>query len=207
MLKLWLCAPWHLQTRLWNRLCSSPVPNYLLNIISEVWNFITRSEGVINIYPPMGLCQVLRSILSRDSPLGSAATYRQVKLKCSSRNLSIVVPRQYLTNFSDGSVVAARFVPFFLPSVTKKRVTHFSCSGFVFWTMTTLSHAKVAEYMHNDFSSGVPSQARNDLERRLLRKLDLRMSLIIVLYALNFVSLSYRRILLACHLVLTAYHG
>jgi len=54
--------------------------------------------------------------------------------------------------------------------------------------MTTLSHAKVAEYMHNDFSSGVPSQARNDLERRLLRKLDLRMSLIIVLYALNFVD-------------------
>lgn len=54
--------------------------------------------------------------------------------------------------------------------------------------MTTLSHAKVAEYTHNDFSSGVPSQARNDLERRLLRKLDLRMSLIIVLYALNFVD-------------------
>ncbi|KAG1781985.1 major facilitator superfamily domain-containing protein [Suillus placidus] len=51
--------------------------------------------------------------------------------------------------------------------------------------MTTLSDAKAAESMNDDLSSGVPS---HDLERRLLRKLDLRMSIIIVLYALNFVD-------------------
>lgn len=30
--------------------------------------------------------------------------------------------------------------------------------------------------------------ARDDLERRLLRKLDLRMSIIVVIYTLNYVS-------------------
>ncbi|KAG1878784.1 major facilitator superfamily domain-containing protein [Suillus subluteus] len=54
--------------------------------------------------------------------------------------------------------------------------------------MTTLSDAKVTECMNDDLSSGVPSHSRNDLERKLLRKLDLRMSIIIVLYALNFVD-------------------
>ncbi|KAG1854211.1 major facilitator superfamily domain-containing protein [Suillus subalutaceus] len=73
--------------------------------------------------------------------------------------------------------------------------------------MTTLSDAKATECMNDDLSTGVPSHSRDDLERKLLRKLDLRMSIIIVLYALNFVSLSHRRILSVCNFVLTAYHG
>ncbi|KAG1746380.1 major facilitator superfamily domain-containing protein [Suillus lakei] len=40
----------------------------------------------------------------------------------------------------------------------------------------------------DDLSSGLPSRARDDLERRLVRKLDLRMSVIVLLYALNFVD-------------------
>ncbi|KAG2137318.1 major facilitator superfamily domain-containing protein [Suillus cothurnatus] len=54
--------------------------------------------------------------------------------------------------------------------------------------MTTLSDAKATEHMNDDLSSDVPSHSRDDLERRLLRKLDFRMSIIIVLYALNFVD-------------------
>ncbi|KAG0693092.1 major facilitator superfamily domain-containing protein [Suillus ampliporus] len=39
--------------------------------------------------------------------------------------------------------------------------------------------------------TGVPSHARDVLERRLVRKLDLRMSVIVIIYTLNFVSLSF----------------
>ncbi|KAG2369568.1 MFS general substrate transporter [Suillus spraguei] len=56
------------------------------------------------------------------------------------------------------------------------------------WYMTTLNDAKATESLNDNLSSGIPSHSRNDLERRLLRKLDLRMSIIIVLYALNFVD-------------------
>jgi hypothetical protein len=69
--------------------------------------------------------------------------------------------------------------------------------------MTTLSDAKATEHMNDDLSSDVPSHSRDDLERRLLRKLDFRMSIIIVLYALNFVSLRYQRILSVCNFILT----
>ncbi|KAG1746407.1 major facilitator superfamily domain-containing protein [Suillus lakei] len=54
--------------------------------------------------------------------------------------------------------------------------------------MSAPGDAKTADYMNDDLSSDVPSHGRADLERKLLRKLDLRMSVIIVLYALNFVD-------------------
>ena len=39
-----------------------------------------------------------------------------------------------------------------------------------------------------DLTPGGPQHTPDDLERRLLRKLDLRMSIIVVIYALNYVS-------------------
>ncbi|KAG1781975.1 major facilitator superfamily domain-containing protein [Suillus placidus] len=55
--------------------------------------------------------------------------------------------------------------------------------------MSALSDAKSETA---DAPSGLPSHARDDLERRLVRKLDLRMFVILLLYALNYVSLSAR---------------
>jgi hypothetical protein len=63
--------------------------------------------------------------------------------------------------------------------------------------MSALWDAK-SETVQVDVASGLPSHARDDLERRLVRKLDLRMSVIVLLYALNYVSLS--------SLLLGAYH-
>lgn len=54
--------------------------------------------------------------------------------------------------------------------------------------MTTSSNAKATESINDNLSSGIPSHSRNDRERKLLRKLDLRMSIVIVLHALNFVD-------------------
>ncbi|KAG1868263.1 major facilitator superfamily domain-containing protein [Suillus subalutaceus] len=42
----------------------------------------------------------------------------------------------------------------------------------------------------NDLSKGVPSHARDNLERRLLRKLDLRMSILLILQTLNLIDRS-----------------
>ncbi|KAG1800629.1 major facilitator superfamily domain-containing protein [Suillus variegatus] len=42
--------------------------------------------------------------------------------------------------------------------------------------------------MINDVPAGVHCHTRDDLERRLLRKLDLRMSIILILYALNLID-------------------
>lgn len=54
--------------------------------------------------------------------------------------------------------------------------------------MSALSDTK-SETVQVDVASGLPSHARDDLERRLVRKLDLRVSVIALLYALNNVSL------------------
>ncbi|KAG2159178.1 major facilitator superfamily domain-containing protein [Suillus bovinus] len=51
--------------------------------------------------------------------------------------------------------------------------------------MSALSNEK-SEIVH--VSSGLPSHARDDLERRLVRKLDLRLFLIVLLYALNYID-------------------
>lgn len=53
--------------------------------------------------------------------------------------------------------------------------------------MSALSNekAEVAEA-----SSGLSSHSRDNLERKLVRKIDLHVSVILVLYALNYVSLS-----------------
>ncbi|KAG0708676.1 major facilitator superfamily domain-containing protein [Suillus ampliporus] len=58
--------------------------------------------------------------------------------------------------------------------------------------MFALSVAKAADTTDviNDLSYAVPYRSRDDLERRLLRKLDLRMSTIVLLYALNTVDKS-----------------
>ncbi|KAG1739088.1 major facilitator superfamily domain-containing protein [Suillus paluster] len=58
--------------------------------------------------------------------------------------------------------------------------------------MSTISDAKSADPIDMiDESSSIPSsRARRDLERRLVRKLDLRMSVIVLLNALNFVDRS-----------------
>jgi hypothetical protein len=56
-----------------------------------------------------------------------------------------------------------------------------------FPTMSALSDAK-SETIH--VSSGLPSHARDVLEKRLVRKIDLRLSVVLLLYALNYVSLS-----------------
>ncbi|KIK39170.1 hypothetical protein CY34DRAFT_14582 [Suillus luteus UH-Slu-Lm8-n1] len=50
--------------------------------------------------------------------------------------------------------------------------------------MSALSDTK-SETVQVDVASGLPSHARDDLERRLVRKLDLRVSVIALLYALN----------------------
>lgn len=54
--------------------------------------------------------------------------------------------------------------------------------------MSALTDAK-SETVH--VPSVLSSHARNDLERRLVRKLDLHLSVIVLLYALNYVSLSF----------------
>ncbi|KAG1793937.1 major facilitator superfamily domain-containing protein [Suillus plorans] len=56
--------------------------------------------------------------------------------------------------------------------------------------MPTLSDPKTADIvvMIDDVPAGVHRHARGDLERRLLRKLDLRMSIILILYTLNFID-------------------
>lgn len=51
--------------------------------------------------------------------------------------------------------------------------------------MSALSDARL-EAAHA--FSGLPSHARDDLERRLVRKLDLRMSVVLLLYALNYID-------------------
>ncbi|KAG1746432.1 major facilitator superfamily domain-containing protein [Suillus lakei] len=51
--------------------------------------------------------------------------------------------------------------------------------------MSALSNA---ESEMGDTFPGVPNHARDDLERRLLRKLDLRMSITVVLYTLSFLD-------------------
>ncbi|KAG2043838.1 major facilitator superfamily domain-containing protein [Suillus americanus] len=51
--------------------------------------------------------------------------------------------------------------------------------------MTALSDAKSEAA---DTSSGLPSHARDDLEKRLVRKIDLRMSVIVLLYALSTID-------------------
>ncbi|KIK35102.1 hypothetical protein CY34DRAFT_96688 [Suillus luteus UH-Slu-Lm8-n1] len=53
--------------------------------------------------------------------------------------------------------------------------------------MSALWDAK-SETVQVDVASGLSSHARDDLERRLVRKLDLRMSVIVLLYALNYVD-------------------
>ncbi|KAG0708668.1 major facilitator superfamily domain-containing protein [Suillus ampliporus] len=53
-----------------------------------------------------------------------------------------------------------------------------------------LSYAADTTDVINELSYAVPYRSRDDLERRLLRKLDLRMSTIVLLYALNTVDKS-----------------
>ncbi|KAG1762776.1 hypothetical protein EDD22DRAFT_846839 [Suillus occidentalis] len=53
--------------------------------------------------------------------------------------------------------------------------------------MSALWGAK-SETVQVDVAPGLPSHTRGDLERRLVRKLDLRMSVIVLLYALNYVD-------------------
>ncbi|KAG1772131.1 major facilitator superfamily domain-containing protein [Suillus occidentalis] len=53
--------------------------------------------------------------------------------------------------------------------------------------MSALWDAK-SETVQVDVASSLPSHACEDLERRLVRKLDLRMSVIVLLYALNYVD-------------------
>ncbi len=43
-------------------------------------------------------------------------------------------------------------------------------------------------------------EARLNLERRLLRKLDMRMSILVLIYVLNYVRLPHRRLALRSHL-------
>jgi hypothetical protein len=57
--------------------------------------------------------------------------------------------------------------------------------------MAALSDEKTPNATFEDLPTGTHDHARDDLERRLLRKLDLRMSIIVVIYTLNYVSLSY----------------
>ncbi|KAG1848388.1 major facilitator superfamily domain-containing protein [Suillus tomentosus] len=56
--------------------------------------------------------------------------------------------------------------------------------------MPTLSDPKTVDavVMIDDVPAGVRCHTRDDLERRLLRKLDLRMSIILILYALNLID-------------------
>ncbi|KAG2082739.1 major facilitator superfamily domain-containing protein [Suillus discolor] len=56
--------------------------------------------------------------------------------------------------------------------------------------MPTLSDSKTIDtvVMIDDVPDGVRCHTRDDLERRLLRKLDLRMSIILILYTLNFID-------------------
>jgi hypothetical protein len=63
--------------------------------------------------------------------------------------------------------------------------------------MSTFWDAK-SETVQVDVASGPPSHDR-DLERRLVRKLDLRMSVVVLLYALNYVSLSSLLLLLGAY--------
>jgi len=43
----------------------------------------------------------------------------------------------------------------------------------------------------NNLSTSVPCHARDDPERRLLRKIDLRMSILLILHTLNLVGLRF----------------
>jgi len=45
-------------------------------------------------------------------------------------------------------------------------------------------------YVTNDMPIDTPDRTHGDLERKLVRKLDLRMSITMVIYTLNLVSLS-----------------
>ncbi|OAX40255.1 MFS general substrate transporter [Rhizopogon vinicolor AM-OR11-026] len=58
--------------------------------------------------------------------------------------------------------------------------------------MATLSDEKTADaiYTIEDVPTGTPNHAHDDLERKLLRKLDLRMSIIVVIYTLNYIDRS-----------------
>jgi len=47
-----------------------------------------------------------------------------------------------------------------------------------------------ATYSVEDLPIDTPDRTHGDLERKLVRKLDLRMSIIVVIYTLNLVSLS-----------------
>ncbi|KIK44076.1 hypothetical protein CY34DRAFT_11321 [Suillus luteus UH-Slu-Lm8-n1] len=53
--------------------------------------------------------------------------------------------------------------------------------------MSALWDAK-SETVQIDVASGLPSHARDDRERRLVRKIDLRMSVVVLLYALNYID-------------------
>lgn len=48
-----------------------------------------------------------------------------------------------------------------------------------------------ATYAIEDLPIGTPNHTHDDVERKLLRKLDLRMSIVVVIYTLNYVSLSH----------------
>jgi hypothetical protein len=43
----------------------------------------------------------------------------------------------------------------------------------------------------NDLSTSIPCHERDDPERRLLRKIDLRMSILLILHTLNLVGLRF----------------
>lgn len=67
--------------------------------------------------------------------------------------------------------------------------------------MAALCDKKTSDVTIEDLSIGIPDQTNRDLERKLLRKLDLRMSIIVVIYTLNYVSPSYA----VCKLGLTVH--
>ena len=75
-------------------------------------------------------------------------------------------------------------------TVAKNRAIKLSHCVFIFTTMSALDNAKTAGATDR-FDDLPTGHARGDLERRLLWKLDLRMSIIMVIYILNYVSLSY----------------
>jgi hypothetical protein len=62
--------------------------------------------------------------------------------------------------------------------------------------MPTLSDPVDTIVTINDLSTSVPCHARDDPERRLLRKLDLRLSILLILHTLNLVGLRFLRTLL-----------
>lgn len=87
-----------------------------------------------------------------------------------------------------------KFTPFFSPACRQHiqaYVLRFPPSPLRMPNLSDPTAVDTTKVPINDLSTSVPCHARDDPERRLLRKIDLRMSILLILYTLNLVGLKF----------------